>query len=90
MNEQQIELPPGGHALERPILDCRVAGYDGERDLAKLLLSVESHQTKDKKRQPATTVAVYVKRDAAIRLLLDLHKMSNDLGWSLEEPIRPT
>jgi hypothetical protein len=87
MSEHQIVLLPGDHVLEEAILDCRISGYDGEHHLAKLLLSVESRQTTDKKRQPATTAAIYMKRDAAIRLLLDLHKMANDLGWPLQEQL---
>ena len=87
MVDHRTTLPRGSNVLEEPIERCHIDGYVGNLDLAKLSLTLESPQTKDNQRLPATTLAIYLKREAAMKLLVDLHSLSNAMGWPIQNVI---
>lgn len=74
----------GENFLEHPIDGCQVS-YDGENQLTRLVLSVASRQPTRSQSRAATTLELHLERDAAMALLLELHRISNAVGWPLQE-----
>jgi hypothetical protein len=81
MNDQRLELLPGQHTLARSIEDCRVDSYDLEHSRVKLHLAVESPEKTGSRGRGTTALTIYIKKDAAVKLLSDLTKLSNQMTW---------
>ena len=80
MEHQRLKLAPGMHVLRESIQDCGIT-YELERHRAKLLLTVESSQEEGLRDQVATTLVIYIKKDAAMKLLHDMTKLSDEMTW---------
>ena len=81
MNHQRLELLPGQHTLARSIEHCRVDSYDLEHSRVKPHLTVESPENTGSRGRGTTALIIYIKKDAAVKLLSDLTKLSNQMTW---------
>lgn len=80
MHDQRLELHPGQHILAGVIDDCRIS-YDLDHSRLKVVLTVESPQKTGSRGQGVTALTIYVKKDAAVKLLSDMTKLSGELTW---------
>jgi hypothetical protein len=84
MTSYRLNVPSGENDLEESIEDCRIASFDAEHGLANFVLTIRSPRTKERAADHlSTTLAIRVEERAAINLLLDLHELSNRMGWNL-------
>ena len=89
MKNDAVILSEGHLRVEPSMADVRLLAF-GETGQVRLIFATERHQAIEPSlgRPPsATTLAVDMDEETAMKLLLDLHNLSNTKGWPLAKAI---
>jgi hypothetical protein len=80
MRDQRVNLLPGDNVLHESVQECRIE-YDLQRHRVRLSLIVAPPREAGRGPGADTMLTIYVKKDAAVKLLHDLTNLSDEMTW---------